>query len=66
MSREKRGFRDTMADLNRVFPVQGALTKTDVAAYLGVSRSTVNRMGIPFNEATKRIAKADLARWVCI
>ena len=66
MSREKQAFRDTMADLNRVFPVQGALTKTDVAAYLGVSRSTVTRMGIPFHPVTKRIAKADLARWVCI
>ena len=66
MSREKKSYRDTIADLNRVFPVQGALTKTDVAAFLGVSRSTVTRMGVPFNAATKRIAKADLARWVCI
>ena len=66
MSREKDGFRDTIADLNRVFPIQGTLSKTEVARYLGVDRSTVNRRGIPFNAKTGRIAKADLARFICI
>lgn len=66
MSREKAGFRDTIADLNRVFPQQGALSKADVALYLGVDRRTVARRGIPFNEATGRIAKADLARLICL
>ena len=65
MSREKAGYRDTIADLNRVFPVQGTLSKSDVAAYLGVNRSTVSRRGIEFN-SMGRVAKADLARQICI
>ena len=66
MGREKAGFRDTIADLNRVFPVQGTLTKTEVARYLGVDRSTIYRWGIKFPEATGRITKADLARQICL
>lgn len=66
MSREKAAFRDTIADLNRVFPIQGTLSKTEVARYLGVDRSTVNRRGIRFNAATGRVTKADLARQICL
>lgn len=66
MSREKAGFRDTIADLNRVFPIQGTLSKSDVALYLGVDRRTVNRRGIEFNKATGRVTKADLARQICL
>lgn len=65
MSREKDGFRDTIADLNRVFPIQGTLSKTEVARYLGVDRSTVNRRGIRFNDMG-RVTKADLARQICL
>lgn len=65
MSREKDGFRDTIADLNRVFPIQGTLSKADVALYLGVNRSTVLRRGIRFNEMG-RVTKADLARQICL
>ena len=65
MSREKAGFRDTIADLNRVFPIQGTLSKTEVATYLGVNRSTVLRRGIRFNEMG-RVTKADLARQICL
>lgn len=65
MSREKTGFRDTIADLNRVFPIQGTLSKADVALYLGVNRSTVLRRGIRFNEMG-RVTKADLARQICL
>lgn len=65
MSREKAGFRDTIADLNRVFPIQGTLSKTEVARYLGVDRSTVNRRGIRFNDMG-RVTKADLARQICL
>lgn len=66
MSREKAAFRDTIADLNRVFPIQGTLSKADVALYLGVDRRTVNRRGIRFSEATGRVTKADLARQICL
>lgn len=66
MSREKAGYRDTIADLNRVFPVQGALSRGDVAAYLGVSPKTVSRRGIQFSPVTGRISKADLARLICL
>ena len=65
MSREKAAFRDTIADLNRVFPIQGTLSKTEVATYLGVNRSTVLRRGIRFNEMG-RVTKADLARQICL
>ena len=65
MGREKAGYRDTIADLNRVFPVQGALSKSEVARYLGVDRSTVTRRGIRFN-SMGQIAKADLARQICL
>ena len=66
MSREKQGFRDTIADLNRVYPVQGTLSKTEVAQYLGVDRTTVTRRGIQFSKVTGRVTKADLARQICI
>lgn len=66
MSREKQGFRDTIATLNEMFPEQGMLTKGEVAKFLGVSVKTVNRHKIQFNPATGRVTKADLARQVCI
>ena len=66
MSREKQGFRDTIASLNEMFPDQGMLSKGEVARFLGVTTKTVGRHGIRFNAATARITKADLARQVCI
>lgn len=66
MGREKAGYRDTIADLNRVFPTQGMLSKADVAKWLGVTVKTVGRRGILFDPITGRVSKADLARQVCI
>ena len=66
MSREKQGFRDTIAALNEMYPDQGMLGKGEVARFLGVDRTTVNRRGIQFNKATGRVTKADLARQICI
>lgn len=66
MSREKQGYRDTIAQLNEMFPDQGMLSKTETAMFLGVDIKTVKRRGIKFNEATGRITKADLARQVCV
>ena len=66
MSREKAGFRDTIAQLNEMFPDQGMLGKGEVARFLGVNPRTVNRRGIQFNAATGRVTKADLARQVCL
>lgn len=66
MSREKAGFRDTIALLNEMFPDKGMLNKGEVARFLGVNRTTVTRRGIRFNEATGRVSKADLARQICI
>lgn len=65
MSREKTGFRDTMASLNEMFPDQIALNRSQVAKALGVNRSTVMRRGIKFN-GMGQITKADLARQICI
>lgn len=66
MSREKVGYRETIALLNDMFPDQGMLSKADVARFLGVDRSTVYRRGIRFNPATGRVTKSDLARQVCL
>lgn len=66
MSREKQGFRDTVAALNEMFPDQGMLGVNDVARFMGVNRTTVARRGIKFNAATGRVTKADLARQICI
>jgi len=66
MSREKQGYRDTIAALNKMFPNQGMLNKTETAQFLGVDPKTVNRRGIQFNKATGRVTIADLARQICI
>ena len=66
MSREKIGFRDTIAALNEMFPNQGMLGKSEVARFMGVDRTTVTRRGIQFNKATGRVTNADLARQICI
>ena len=65
MSREKSGFRDTIAMLNELFPNQIALNRTQVASALGVNRTTVMRRGIKFN-GMGLVTKADLARQICI
>lgn len=66
MGREKAGYRDTIAELNRLFPEQGMLSKAEAAQFLGVSVKTLRRKGLLFNPATNRITKADLARQVCV
>lgn len=66
MSREKQGFRETIAALNDMFPDQGMLSKGEVARFLGVTPKTIKRSGIQFNAATGRVTKADLARQVSI
>ena len=65
MSREKQGYRDTLAQLNEMFPNKGMLNKTEAAKFIGVTRETVTRK-IQFNPATGRVSKADLARQVCV
>ena len=65
MSREKEGFRETIADLNRVFPEQGTLDHADVARFLGCSVRTVQRR-IRFHPVTRRVTKADLARQISL
>ena len=66
MSREKKGYRECLEELNRMFPDQGMLNKSEVARFLGVDRSTVTRRGIRFHEGIGRVTKADLARQVCL
>ena len=64
--REKEGYRDTIADLNRIFPEKGMLSKNEVAQFLGVSVRTVERRRLIFDRTTGRITKADLARQICV
>ena len=65
MSREKEGFRDTIAQLNEMFPGKGMLSTNDVAQFMGVNRRTAVKK-IRFNETTGLVTKADLARQVCV
>lgn len=62
--RERQGYRDTIEDLNRVYPVQGVLSPADVVAWMGCSIRTVQRH-IRFSPM-HRVSKADLARQVCL
>lgn len=64
MGREKQGYRDTIVELNRLFPEKGMLTKADVARFMGRSARTVQRR-ITFNR-DGLLTKPDLARQVCI
>lgn len=63
MGREKQGYRDTIAELNRIFPDKGMLDRNDAAQFMGKSVSTVRRK-IQFKDGL--ITKADFARQVCI
>lgn len=63
MGREKQGYRDTIAELNRIFPDKGMLDRNDAARFMGKSISTVRRR-IQFKDGL--ITKADFARQVCI
>ena len=70
MSREKQGYRDTVASLNEMFPDQGMLGRPEVARFLGVHRNTLDRYikdgKISFKSGLERVSKADLARQICI
>ena len=66
MSREKEGYRDTIAQLNEMFPDKGALNRNDVAKFLGVHRSTTYNWNLKFHPVTKLVTKSDLARQICI
>ena len=66
MSREKQGFRETIAALNEMFPEQAAMRKNEVTRFMGVDRSTIRRWGIRLNETTGMVSKADLARQISI
>ena len=69
MAREKEGYRDTLAELNRIFPEKNLLSLPDVVRYTGLDRRTVMaRYCKKFTGAkykSKFINKTDLARAVC-
>ncbi len=43
MPREREGYRDLLERLDMAFPGKELLSKTEIAAWLGVSVSTVSR-----------------------
>ena len=65
MAREKDGFRDCMEMLNERFPDKDLLNIEETMRFTGMSRNTVKKK-IRFNPVTKRVAKTDLARQVCL
>ncbi len=70
MSREKQGFRDTIAALNEMFPDQGMIGRIEIARFAGVAPTTIDRWvkagKLDIKSRTGRITKADLARQICI
>lgn len=70
MSREKQGYRDTILALNEMFPEQGMLSRKEVAQFLGVNTTTLDRWvdtgKLRMNSRLGRLTKADLARQICI
>lgn len=66
MSREKEGFRDVLEMLNAQFPEKGMLTRSDVAAFLGVNDRSRILSRIHFNSTTRMVSKTDFARQICI
>ena len=70
MSREKQGFRDTVAELNAMFPDQGMVGRTEIARFAGVHPTTVDRWvkagKLTMKTPTGKLSKADFARQICI
>lgn len=70
MSREKAGFRETVAALNDMYPDQGMLSRAEIARFFGVHVTTVDRWvrdgKLRIGTPTGRLSKADLARQICI
>lgn len=64
MPREKEGFRDNIALLNRRFPEKDMLNIKEVMEFTGQSRNTV-RKNIRFT-AMNLVSKADLARQISV
>ena len=68
--REKQGFRDTLAQLNDMFPDTGMVGRKEIARFAGVHVTTVDRWikagKIKVPAATGKLTKADFARQICI
>ena len=60
--REKDGYRLNLERIDAAFDHE-MLTASEVARYLGCSDDKVRR-DLRFNQATRRISKADLARQI--
>ena len=64
MAREKEGYRDNMAELNRMFPDHLALSLAEVAQVMNCSEKTVRR-NLGHLMVNRRIMKTALARYMC-
>lgn len=65
MAREKDGYRENIALLNKRYPGKDMLNIAEVAEFIGCSERTARR-NIRFNPVTGRVTKSDLARQVSI
>lgn len=65
MSREKEGYRENIAQLNRLFPEREMLTLQETMQILGYgSKNTVKKyLGVKM--VNGKISKAMLARYMC-
>lgn len=70
MSMEKKGFRDTLAALNAMFPDTGMVGRSEIARFAGVTPRTVDRWvqtgKLTLRTSTGKLTKADFARQICL
>lgn len=64
MAREKEGYSENLAQLNRLFPHHEALSLEEVAQVLNCSARTVQR-NLGHLRVGKKIMKTKLARYMC-
>lgn len=63
MPREKEGFRDALDRLDARFPDTEVIKRTELAEFLGISKSTlIRRFKKEYNERLKGYSKVVIAR----
>lgn len=66
MPREKKFYRDILAQLTAAFPGVGAISLDEAAAYYGVSKRTLQRDATFPLDGHKRVVLVEFARWLSV